>query len=73
MVIFMDKKTIAAVLGALGLIFIFAGPAFHYIPIQLGIFLALVCWVVAGLIARLGKGEEKGEVEKVEKEEEKGQ
>jgi len=49
----MDKKTtgiIAAVLGALGLILILAGPAFHFIPTNLGIFAALVCWIIAGVI-----------------------
>ena len=41
----MDKKmatAVAAVLGALGLILILAGPAFHFIPTEIGIFLALM-------------------------------
>ena len=47
--------TIAAVLGALGLILILAGPAFHFIPTNYGIFAALVCWVIAGLIRGLAR------------------
>lgn len=68
----MDEKTItivAAVLGALGLILILAGPAFHYIPTQLGIFAALVCWIVAGLIKGIVKKSEKKEEEKEEEKE----
>ena len=68
-----DKKTgntVAAILGALGLVFIFAGPAFHYIDIQLGIFLALVSWVVGGLIKGLSKGKKEEEKKEEEKEEE---
>lgn len=64
----MDKKTgrvVAAVLGTLGLLFIFAGPAFHFIDTTLGIFLALASWAIGGLIAGLSKGE-KGEEKKEE-------
>ena len=62
----MDKKmagTVAAVLGALGLILILAGPAFHFIPTTTGIFAALVCWIVAGVIRGLAKKPEKVEKE----------
>lgn len=54
----MDEKTtgiIAAVLGALGLVLILAGPAFHFIPTQTGIFAALVCWIIAGVIKGIVK------------------
>jgi len=64
---------VAAALGALGLIFILAGPAFHFIPTNVGIFAGLVCWIIGGLIKGLvkkGKKVEKAEkVEKVEEEE----
>ncbi len=65
--------TVAAILGALGLVFIFAGPAFHFIPTTTGIFLALVSWIVGGLLRGLSKkeGGEKEEKEE-EKKEEKG-
>jgi len=62
----MDQKTagmIAAVLGALGLILILAGPAFHFIPTTTGIFAALVCWIVAGVIRSIVKKPEKTEKE----------
>ncbi len=73
----MDKKTmttVAAILGALGLVFILAGPAFHFIPTTTGIFLALVSWIVGGLLRGLAKkenGEKKEEVKEEVKEEEK--
>ena len=54
----MDEKTmgiVAAALGALGLILILAGPAFHFIPTNVGIFAALACWIIAGLISGLSK------------------
>jgi len=53
-----DEKTmgiVAAALGALGLILILAGPAFHFIPTNVGIFAALACWIIAGLISGLSK------------------
>lgn len=59
----MDKKTFAAVLGTLGLIFIFAGPAFHFIDTKVGIFLALTSWVLAGLLKGLAKKEKEEEKE----------
>ena len=52
---------IAAVLGALGLILILAGPAFDLLPSNPSIFAALVCWIVGGVI--------KGFVKKARKEE----
>lgn len=61
----MDQKTasmVAAVLGAIGLILILAGPAFHFIPTNGGIFLALVSWLAVGVISgpygKKGKGKE---------------
>ena len=68
----MDKKTtgiIAAVLGALGLILILAGPAFHFIPTTAGIFAALVCWIVAGVMRGIVGKEKEVKEEKEEKEE----
>lgn len=73
----MDKKTtgtVAAILGAVGLVFILAGPAFHFIPTTTGIFLALVSWIVGGLLKSLAKkdsGEKKEDEEKKEEKEEK--
>jgi drug/metabolite transporter (DMT)-like permease len=57
-VMVVDKKTagtLAAVLGAIGLLFILAGPAFHFIQTDVGIFLALASWIVGGLIKALAK------------------
>lgn len=72
----MDKKTtgiIAAVLGAFGLILILAGPAFHFIPTQLGIFAALVSWIIAGVVRGIAGKEEKEAKEEEKKEEEREQ
>ena len=69
----MDKKTgktIAAVLGAVGLLLMLAGPAFHFIDTQLGIFLALASWIIGGLIRGLSKEEKPKEKEKKEEESE---
>lgn len=70
----MDKKTantVAAILGTLGLLLILAGPAFHFIPTNIGIFAALSSWIIAGLIRRLGGKEEKEEKKEEGKKEEK--
>jgi hypothetical protein len=67
----MDKKTIntvAVVLGALGLLLILAGPAFHLIPSDIGIYAALASWVIGGLIKAFG---ERGKKEEKETKEEK--
>ena len=52
---------IVAVLGALGLILILAGPAFDFLPSTPSIFAALVCWIVGGVIRGLAKKTEKKE------------
>ena len=50
--------TIAAVLGVVGLLLMLAGPAFHFIPTDVGIFAGLACWIIGGLIRGLArKGE----------------
>ena len=63
--VLVDQKTatvVAAVLGVVGLLLILAGPAFHFIPGNIGVFLAIAAWVIAGVIKSLyGK---KGKVKK---------
>ena len=63
----MDAKTaknLATVLGVAGLLLIFAGPAFHFIPTNTGIFLALSCWVIGGALGAYSKREKKEVEEK---------
>ena len=55
----MDKKTWATILGVSGLLLILAGPAFHFIPTNVGIFLALACWIIGGTLGKMAKEEKK--------------
>lgn len=54
-----DMNFVACLLGALGLILMLAGPAFHFIPTNSGIFFALLCWIGAGWLSGLFKMEKK--------------
>ncbi|GAH44603.1 unnamed protein product [marine sediment metagenome] len=63
----MDPKqatNIAAVLGVIGFLFILAGPAFHFVTSEVGIFLALACWVSGGALKAYSKREKKEAEEK---------
>lgn len=58
----MDAKTaknLAVVLGVSGLLLILAGPAFHFIPTNTGIFLGLACWIIGGALGGYAKREKK--------------
>ena len=68
-----DKKTgkmIAMILGALGLLLILAGPAFHFIDTKIGIFLALASWIIGIVVRGFSKIEDDSKVESKETKEE---